>query len=39
MLAASGLSVCTSIGQLGSYLRDCKGSGKLLELRYKGAIE
>ena len=39
MLAASGLAVCTSIGQLTSYLRDCKGSGELVQLRYKGAIE
>ena len=41
MLAASGLAVCTSMGQLNSYLRDCKGTGKgeLLESRYKGAIE
>ena len=39
MLAASGLTVCTSIEQLTSYLRDCRGSGKLIELRYKGAIE
>ena len=39
MLAASGLAVCTSIGQLGSYLRDCQGTGKLLPNRYEGAIE
>ena len=39
MLAASGIAVCTSIGQLKSYLRDCKPANRLLELRYKGAIE
>ena len=40
MLAASGLAVCTSIGQLKSYLRDCIGTeGRLIESRYKGAIE
>ena len=39
MLAASGIAVCTSIGQLKSYLRDCIPANKLLELRYKGAIE
>ena len=39
MLAASGLAVCTSIEQLTAYLRDSKDSGKLIELRYKGAIE
>ena len=39
MLAASGIAVCTSVGQLKSYLRDCIPSNRLLELRYKGAIE
>ena len=39
MLAASGLVVCTSLDQLKSYLRDCIGTGSLIELRYKGAIE
>ena len=39
MLAASGLSVCTSIDQLRAYLKDCKGANRLFELRYKGAIE
>jgi nucleoside 2-deoxyribosyltransferase len=39
MLAASGLTVCTSLAQLKSYLRDCKSTEKLLEIRYKGAIE
>jgi nucleoside 2-deoxyribosyltransferase len=39
MLAASGLSVCTSLKQLRSYLKDCIGSGKLVEARYQGEIE
>ena len=39
MLAASGKSVCTSLEQLESYLRDCKGSNAVLESRYEGAIE
>jgi len=39
MLAASGKAVCTSLGQLKSYLLDCKGGRKILELRYQGAIE
>ena len=39
MLAASGLTVCTSISQLNSYLNDCIGSGMLLSNRYNGAIE
>jgi len=39
MLAASGLAVCTSLGQLESYLRDCKGTERLLEARYQGKIE
>ena len=39
MLAASGIAVCTSIGQLRAYLLDCKGAGSLFEFRYKGAIE
>ena len=39
MLAASGIAVCTSVGQLKSYLRDCIPANRLLELRYKGAIE
>ena len=39
MLAASGLTVCTSLNQLKSYLRDCKGSGNLLMIRYQGKIE
>ena len=40
MLAASGAAVCTSLGQLRSYVSDCKGSGgKILETRYKGKIE
>jgi nucleoside 2-deoxyribosyltransferase len=39
MLAASGLTVCTSIDQLGTYLSDCKGTGELVPLRYGGFIE
>jgi nucleoside 2-deoxyribosyltransferase len=39
MLAASGLSVCTSLGQLKSYLRDCVGNNELISLRYEGKIE
>lgn len=39
MLAASGMSVCTSITQLGSYLSDCATSGNLFEMRYEGKIE
>jgi nucleoside 2-deoxyribosyltransferase len=39
MLAASGLTVCTSMSQLNSYLRDCIGTGMLLSNRYDGAIE
>ena len=39
MLAASGKSVCTSLKQLESYLRDCKESNAVLESRYEGAIE
>jgi len=39
MLAASGLAVCTSIEQLGSYLAACKESGSLIEDRYSGKIE
>jgi len=39
MLAASGIAVCTSTGQLKSYLADCKPSRMLLEVRYGGKIE
>ena len=39
MLAASGIAVCTSIGQLKSYIADCKPSGMLHEVRYGGKIE
>jgi nucleoside 2-deoxyribosyltransferase len=39
MLSRSGLTVITSIEALGTYLRDCKESGGLLERRYSGIIE
>jgi len=39
MLAASGLSVCTSLDQLRNYLKDSVGAGHLVEQRYKGEIE
>jgi nucleoside 2-deoxyribosyltransferase len=39
MLAASGLSVCTSLDQLRNYLKDSVGAGRLVEQRYQGEIE
>jgi len=39
MLAASGMSVCTSFEQLKTYLHSCQETGNLFELRYQGAIE
>ena len=39
MLAASGLTVCTSLDDLGNYLSQCKESGELLSSRYEGKIE
>ena len=39
MLAASGIAVCTSIKQLKAYLKDCKPSGEVFEMRYGGKIE
>ncbi len=39
MLAASGVSVCTSLDQLRGYLQDCIPAGELFEMRYQGKIE
>ena len=39
MLAASGISVCTSLDQLRGYLQDCQPTGELFEMRYQGKIE
>ena len=39
MLAASGLTVCTSLDDLGNYLSESKSSGTLLSSRYDGKIE
>jgi hypothetical protein len=39
MLAQSGVAVCTSLEDLGSYLSRCRESGGLLTEPYKGNIE
>ena len=39
MLAASGLSVCTSLTELKTYLNDCSKTKTLIESRYSGKIE
>jgi nucleoside 2-deoxyribosyltransferase len=39
MLAASGKSVCTSLDQLKTYLKECKSHGDIIEFRYSGNIE
>jgi nucleoside 2-deoxyribosyltransferase len=39
MLAASGVTVCTSIDDLRSYLIQCREAGKLLHRTYGGLIE
>ena len=39
MLAASGISVCTSLEDLSTYLAECNTAGELLSSRYQGKIE
>ena len=39
MLAASGIAVCTSLDQLDAYLQDSAAEGRLITMRYQGAIE
>ena len=39
MLAASGVTVCTSLEDLAGYLSECSAAGELLASRYQGKIE